>query len=141
VNLTYTNTLPDKEQFFALFQTTGWFSDRNLDVDRLYAAISNTWYMVSAYDNGNLVGFGRVISDGTLHAMITEVIILPQYQGKGIGSNIVNDLVEKCQKNDMIHILLISASGKAGFYEKHGFIRRSDAMPGMHFVGGKHDDT
>ena len=140
MNLTYKNTLPDKEQFFTLFQTTGWFPDQNLDADRLYAAINNTWHMVCAYDGDNLIGFGRIISDGTLHALIVEMIVLPEYQGKGIGSRILDDMVGECKAHDIIDIQLFCARDKALFYEKRVFIKRPEEMPGMQFVG-KTDDT
>jgi len=58
-----------------------------LDADQLHQALQHSWYSVSAYDGDRLVGFGRAISDGMLHALIAEMIILPGYQGRGIGNH------------------------------------------------------
>lgn len=44
---------------------------------------------MAAYDGSRLVGFGRVVSDRVLHAMIYDMIVLPGYQGKGIGTMVL----------------------------------------------------
>ncbi len=131
MRLSYSTELPDKEHFFELFQTTGWFPDQNLDANMLYEAISHSWYMFSVYDDRRLVGFGRVISDGVLHALIVEMIVLPDYQGKGIGKRIMHELVKKCEAHGIIDVQLFCAKGKAGFYEKYGFVSRPSDAPGM----------
>ncbi len=49
-----------------------------------------------------------------------DLIVRPDYQGRGIGSRILQELVERCR-----------ARGKAGFYERHGFAARPADAPGM----------
>lgn len=51
--------------------------------------------MVSVYSQNKLIGCGRVISDGYLHAFITEMIIHPHYQRQSIGEEILNKLIQK----------------------------------------------
>lgn len=131
---TFNNACPASDQFFALFQTTGWFPGHSFSVEQFQEALSQSWYMVSAYDGDRLVGFGRVISDGVLHALITEMIVQPEYQGQGIGRQILEDLIAKCTAHDIIDIQLFCAKGKTGFYEKYGFVKRPDHAPGMQFV-------
>ncbi len=127
------NELPDKEAFFALFQTTGW--DLEFTVDSLFEAISNSWYVLSAYEDDELVGFGRVVADGVYQAMICDLIVLPDYQGKGIGSRILEELLRKCEQHSIRMVVLMSAKGKAGFYKKFGFIERDPEAPGMIWRG------
>ena len=127
----YKHTLPEKDQFFNLFESTGWNETYQLDKDQLHQALQYSWYSVSAYDDDRLVGFGRIVSDGMLHALIAEMIVLPDYQGKGIGNHILDDLVARCQANGIRDIQLFCAKGKVGFYEKHGFVKRPDDAPGM----------
>ncbi len=131
MSILYQNTLPEKDQFFTLFESTGWNKTYQLDAEQLYQALQHSWHSISAYDGDRLVGFGRVISDGILHALIAEMIILPNYQGKGIGHHILSDLVTQCQSNGIRDIQLFCAKGKAGFYEKKGFVKRPDDAPGM----------
>jgi predicted N-acetyltransferase YhbS len=131
MGIAYKNTLPEKDQFFTLFESTGWNETYQLDAEQIHQALESSWHVVSAYDGDRLVGFGRVISDGMLHALLAEMIVLPSYQGKGIGNCILDELVSKCKSNGIRDIQLFCAKGKAGFYEKHGFVKRPDNAPGM----------
>jgi ribosomal protein S18 acetylase RimI-like enzyme len=63
--------------------------------DALHQALQQSWYTVSAYDTGRLVGFGRVVSDGVLYAMIYDLIVIPSHQRRGIGSEILRSLVAR----------------------------------------------
>ena len=109
--------MPSEEQFWDLFQTTGWNDSYHLSPSELFRAVSSNWYAVSAFDGDRLVGFGRVVSDGMLHAMIYEMIVLPEYQGMGIGAQILHMLVQKCLEGNIRDIQLFCARGKRGFYE------------------------
>jgi ribosomal protein S18 acetylase RimI-like enzyme len=125
------NSLPNLEDFFTLFESTGWNEEYGLDLTDLYLAIGSSWRIVTVYDDEKLVGFGRVISDGILHALITEMIVLPEYQGRGIGKEILKMLTDVCAAEKIRDIQLFSAKGKSGFYEKYGFTRRPENAPGM----------
>ncbi|WP_349408584.1 GNAT family N-acetyltransferase [Pseudalkalibacillus sp. SCS-8] len=124
---------PEKQAFYDLFQTTGW--DLEFTVDSLYEAISNSWYVVSVYENKQLVGYGRILSDGVYQAMICDLIVLPSLQGKGIGTKILERLLAKCKQQDIKMVVLMSARCKAGFYEKFGFKKRHPEAPGMIWNG------
>jgi ribosomal protein S18 acetylase RimI-like enzyme len=131
MRVSYKNTLPEKDQFFSLFESTGWNKKYRLEAEQLHQALQHSWYSVSAYDGDRLVGFGRVLSDGILHALVVELIILPDYQGEGIGRHILNELVTMCKSSGIRDIQLFCAKGKIGFYEKQGFVKRPDGAPGM----------
>jgi ribosomal protein S18 acetylase RimI-like enzyme len=113
--------------------TTGWNKDYRLSSEELFAAINNSWYTVSAYVQDVLVGFGRVITDGRMHAMIYEVIVDPEFQQQGYGTRIVDMLVIKCLEANIHDIQLFSAPGKQSFYEKLGFEVRPSNAPGMDY--------
>lgn len=127
------NLFPDKKQLFRLFLTTGWNEEYQLDEDKLFNAAKHSWYMVSAYDNDILTGFGRIISDGILHALIVDMIVLPEYQGKGIGKAILEKLLDKCKSHNICDVQLFCAKGKVGFYKSSGFTERPLDAPGMQF--------
>ena len=67
---------------------------------------------------------GRLIGDG-IYYMMVDIIVEPSYQGKGIGSNIVNKLIEYVHRETPVggrsSIQLIAEKGKESFYEKLGF--------------------
>lgn len=132
----YKAEIPDADSFFTLYRTTGWDKDEKKQKEQLYEAIKNSWYMISVYSDDELIGCGRIISDGYLHAFITEMIILPAYQGKGIGKEILNLLVNKASTSGITDIQLFCAQGKKDFYLKNGFIERSPEAPGMQYKPG-----
>ncbi len=133
MSISYNHTSPEKDQFFKLFESTGWNEKYQLDKEKIHKALPHSWHSVSAYDKNRLVGFGRVLSDGILHAFIVELIVLPAYQGQGIGSYILNELTAKCQAGGIQDIQLFCAKGKISFYERQGFVSRPEDAPGMEF--------
>ena len=131
MDIKYRAELPPKQQYFELFNTTGWNEEYQVSADELELVNRNSWYVVSAYDSEKLVGFGRLITDYLLHAMIYDMIILPGYQNRGIGTRILEMLVRKCKENHIRDVQLFCAKGKRAFYEKNYFQVRPDDAPGM----------
>jgi GNAT superfamily N-acetyltransferase len=131
----YKSGLPPVGQFFELFESTGWNEEYNLTLEELTSSVKNSFYCVSAFDGDKLVGFGRLVTDGILHAMIYEMIVSPPYQKRNIGSQILKMLLNKCFELNIRDIELFCAKGKRSFYEKHGFAARPDDGPGMEYRG------
>jgi ribosomal protein S18 acetylase RimI-like enzyme len=88
-------------------------------------AFSNSHTVVFVFDNENLIGFGRVISDGAYQAAIYDVAILPEYQFKGIGKTIIQHILERTPGCNYI---LYAAPGKELFYEKINFKKMKTGM-------------
>ena len=133
MTISYRTELPATDQFAALYATTGWNSEHPLSRAELAKALEASWYAVSAYDGARLVGFGRVVGDGVMYAMIHDMIVVPEYQGQGIGAHILQMLVDTCLRANIRDIQLFSARGKRQFYEHHGFVVRPDDGPGMQY--------
>lgn len=125
------SALPDRQSLFELFETTGWNQKYRLTPEELFNAVESSLFVVSAYVDRHLVGFGRVVSDGILHGMIYEMIVHPEYQRRGIGSSILVNLLERCREHGIREIQLFCAAGKEPFYSSHGFMRRAEDAPGM----------
>jgi GNAT superfamily N-acetyltransferase len=81
--------------------------------------------VVFVWEEDQLIGFGRAISDGVCQAALYDVAVLPAYQGKGIGTMIVTQLIGKCHG---CNILLYASPGKEHFYEKLNFRKMKTAM-------------
>ncbi len=129
---------PSQEQYSALFETTGWNREYHATPDELGQALVNSQFVVSAYDGQELVGVGRVLTDGVLHAMIYDMIVLPRYQHRGIGTRILQQIIHWCEAAGIRDIQLFCAEGKSSFYEKNGFHQRPADAPGMQYgEGGK----
>lgn len=118
MKIQYRDQIPTELQYSTLFETTGWNHGYNPTPEELILAVSNSQFVIAAYDGKNLVGIGRVVTDGVLHAMIYDMIVHPSHQGRGIGRQILNMLVQKCYDAHIRDIQLFSALGKRLFYEK-----------------------
>ncbi|WP_027399069.1 GNAT family N-acetyltransferase [Anaerovorax odorimutans] len=132
MDIKFESTVPKKEDFYQLYETTGWNGRVGIySKEDLYNAIGNSWYLIAAYNEDKFIGFGRVISDGVYQTFITDVIIHPDFQRKGIGSEIVKLLMKRCKSKGLQWIQLSAAKGKKKFYEKLGFEERDSDAPGM----------
>ena len=132
--ITFASHLPEPAAFFKLFETTGWNEKYQASAEELANAIAASWAVLSAYVEDELVGFGRVLCDGSMHALILDLIVDPRHQRQGIGSELLSRLVARCQQAGVRDIQLFSARGKAPFYERHGFQSRPSDSPGMEFT-------
>lgn len=96
-----------------------------IPVEHARKALQNGLINVSAIYNGELVGMGRLVGDGAMYWYLQEIIILPQFQRKGIGTMIVNHLVDYAKENSttgkFTTIGGVSVKGKEPFYEKMEF--------------------
>ena len=87
--------------------------------------------------NGKTIGMARFVTDGGYAGLIMDVIVLPEYQGNGYGTEMISALIEYI-KNDIkedeeIMIQLLSAPGKQDFYSKFGFkVKKEVAEDGMY---------
>ena len=133
----YREETPAAAAYHALFETTGWNNDFRVSVAEVERALASSWCIVAAYDGDELVGVGRVLSDGVLHAMIYDVIVHPSHQNRGIGTEIMRRLVARCHAAGVRNVQLFAAKGKAPFYEKRGFVARPADRPGMTLQKGQ----
>ena len=123
VDVVFKNQIPDASAYLELFNTTGWNDGYQANQAELQQATEHSWFMVSAYHNKQLVGVGRVVSDGVLYAMIYDLIVHPDLQNQGIGSRLLDQCLQACQQASIRSIQLFSAQGKVDYYQKRGFIK------------------
>jgi ribosomal protein S18 acetylase RimI-like enzyme len=95
----------DLDQLTILFNAVGW-ERRTADRDRLAQLVRGSMFVVSAWEGDRLVGFARAISDGAANAYISTVAVLPDYQKRGIGREIIRRLIAD---RDGIQFVLHSA--------------------------------
>jgi GNAT superfamily N-acetyltransferase len=78
----------DKDQILELYRKNKWSSADK--PNELLKALRNSHSLISAWDGDKLVGLANSISDGYLVVHFPHLLILPEYQGKGIGRMIMN---------------------------------------------------
>lgn len=98
---------------FISFSNQVWKGD--YDLGQVDKALSKT-LNITAYDDDLLVGCLRILTDGYFFGTITELLVLPDYQKQGIGSELL-----KLAKENTPTMLYFGAQPEAeGFYEKNG---------------------
>lgn len=84
------------EGFLRLKLATGF---RNRPITQVEQALENDLLDVVAVANNEVIGMGRLVGDGVMYWYLQEIIVLPEYQGNGIGTSIVNHLLEYIKNN------------------------------------------
>jgi aralkylamine N-acetyltransferase len=100
-------------------------------LERLFKASQK--YVV-AYDGPRLIGLARALSDGAIQAAIYDFVLLPEYQKRGLGRQMMKVLVDQLPVSN---IILYSVPGREGFYRKCGFRKMLTAMAILHPVMAK----
>ena len=92
----------------------------------LLTCFSNSRYVCLVYDQDKLIAAGRALADGVDSSYIADVAVLPEYQGRGVGTDIVSRLMDMSEGHRKI--FLYAAVGKQDFYRRLGFKRMTTAM-------------
>lgn len=122
------------EEYLSLREAVGW---KSLTDRQASLAINNSLYMVGVYDDDKLIGMGRIVGDGGVICYIQDLIILPEYRKRGIGSVLIKYLKDYVSSLTMegeeMMLDLMCAKGRENFYIENGFIERPNEKlgPGM----------
>ena len=71
-----------------------------------------------------MVGCVRVLSDLHFRSIIYDLAVLPEYQNKGIGKELVRRCINACKDSEW----LVQTDCAKGFYEKIGFKENRDCF-------------
>lgn len=85
--------------------------------------LNKSKYVCSVWSGEQLVGFGRVLEDGTM-AMFYDIAVHPEFQRRGVGSTVMKFLMEKVRSGNYCSIGLFAWQENLNsirFYEKFGF--------------------
>jgi GNAT superfamily N-acetyltransferase len=100
-----------------LSEESYWATGRARDTqDRLIAEAAR---VVGLYDGDRQIGFGRAATDGVSFVYLADVYVLPQYRGRGLGEELVREMVEG---GPLAHLKwLLHTSDMHPLYRKVGF--------------------
>lgn len=135
MQITYKEHTPTPEELNILTEAVDWGTRENKIIKE---ALKHTLYSLCVYDENKLIGYGRIIGDKTIFLYIQDIMVIPEYQGKKIGTGIMNKLIEKINEykkvNPEIRTYLGASKGKESFYEKFGFISRPNEELGAGMI-------
>lgn len=105
---------------YHLFLAVGWAKEESTTqvmLDNFNIGFINSTFVFSAWNGKQLVGCVRVLSDLHFRSVIYDLAVLPEYQNKGIGSELIKRCISACESSEW----LVQTDMAKGFYEKIGF--------------------
>ena len=119
----------DPRDYDRLRRAVGWSSYAPGEIQE---GLDGTLFAVVARVRGEAAAMGRVIGDGKMAFYIQDVIVLPEFQGRGIGTEIMRTIMGWIDSRSVDHSIvgLMAAAGKEAFYEGFGFVRRPNEKMG-----------
>ena len=93
--------------------------------EQVELGLRHTVFRVSIWDDDKVIAMARMNGDMGMNYYIKDVVVRPEYQGRGIGRMLINELMKFINDNGVpgteIFVELCAAPDKMPFYEKFGF--------------------
>lgn len=110
----------EKDALKSLYEDAEWFAYTK-DLGQLADALAQSLYVLSVWDNGELIGLVRVVGDGLTIIYIQDILVLNSRQNQGIASELMRRVLEKYHDVRQKVLLTEEAADVRHFYEKNGF--------------------
>ena len=124
----------EEEEVLNLYRENKWSSAEKPGL--LLSALRNSHSLVTARKDNMLVGVGNAISDGFLVVYYPHMLVLPCYQGHGIGTKMMEAL--KAKYVNFHQQLLTADSNAIEFYKSFGFVKAGNTESMWIYNGNEH---
>jgi ribosomal protein S18 acetylase RimI-like enzyme len=145
---TVLGTVPNSEDSLAIVFST----DRDIDlyeleelcnavgwarrpIRKVKKAIQHSYLVVTMWEQRGsrrrLVGFSRATSDHAFNATIWDVVVHPDFQGRGLGKELMRQLIKKLRSEDISNVTLFADPQVVDFYKRLGFMPDPEGIKGM----------
>lgn len=114
------DSINDIKSIALLYESAGWF-DYTENLNKLEMAFKNSLKIISAWHGEKLVGLIRVIGDGVTIIYIQDIIVLPEYQGNGIGTGLIKSILDEYKNVRQKILISDNKETSVEFYENFGF--------------------
>jgi len=101
------------------------FGLSEFDAETQQKVFEQSYAVVFIFDKEQVVGFGRAISDGICQAALYNIALDEKYHGKGLGKEIINQLIMQVKQ---CNIILYTHPNTVGLYENLGFRKMKTGM-------------
>lgn len=115
----FPNKQPDTQKAIEIYANLGWGTVQEYNFAIWQKAFDNSDF-ITAYDENELVGFIRLISDGFHDTQVLEFVVTPKYQHQGIGKSLIEILKDKWGHTD---IYCNTVDKNVDFFLNNGFKR------------------
>ncbi len=113
------NSAPTAKDLMKLFAQVDWAKNRKIgDVGKM---LRNGDWTVCIYEDDELLGFARIITDGCFRGLLDDVIVDQNHRGSGLGEKLMQEILELSKPLDAL--FLNAAPEMEEFYAKFGFMK------------------
>jgi GNAT superfamily N-acetyltransferase len=131
MDITFGHTI-SVEEFNFLRQSVKWDT---IEYNLALKGIENSLFTITAIVDGKIIGLTRVIGDGGYTIIIADVMVLPEFQGKGIGKKLMEEAMnfirnKYLKQGQEVLVNLMATKGKESFYKQFGFEERPNERVG-----------
>ncbi len=109
-----------ENEILSLYDSVGWTAYTSAP-DKLRKGFENSLLILAAYDGDSLQGIIRVVGDGYTVVFIQDILVFPQYQRQGIGSALLQAILDRYQDVRQIELATDDTPKTKAFYKSMGF--------------------
>ena len=80
-----------------------------------------SYFHIAVYENNKMVGYIDCVSNGVTDAYIQDLMVHPAYQGRGIGTELMNKMISHLKDKRIYMISVVYEEDLKPFYERFGF--------------------
>lgn len=86
----------------AIYIELGWGTAKEYSAARMKRSLANCDIVISARNaGGELIGIGRALSDFATTTKILDMLIVPEYQGQGVGARMMQKIATLAEGTDI----------------------------------------
>jgi len=113
------------ESWIALFEAVGY--NRRWGERNARASLDHCYLTATAWDGERAVGTLSVRSDKVNFAIIDDLVVHPDYRGRGIGTALMRSALDGIAALKVEHVQLYPIPGRESFFARFGFRVQPDA--------------
>lgn len=115
----------DLEVLLDLYNSVGW-TNYTRAPEMLRKAYENSLLTLGAFDGDQLAGIIRTVGDGYSVVFIQDILVFPEYQRKGIGTQLLREILGRFPDVYQMELMTDNTAKTVSFYRSAGFVRADD---------------
>ena len=123
----------DEGAVLALYAAVGW-TNYTQRPEMLRRAFAGSLCTLCAYDGGRIAGLVRAVGDGASVLCVQDLLVLPEYQRRGLGSRLLRELLARYPDVYQTMLLTDDTPELAAFYEHAGFTNAAKYGCGAYLI-------
>jgi N-acetylglutamate synthase-like GNAT family acetyltransferase len=117
--ITYKLNCPlDADELIRVFETSG-INRPSKDRDRIQRMLDNSNLIISAWDDGSLIGVCRALTDFSYCCFLSDLAVDRKYQHAGVGKEMLSRL--RAEIGDEVSLIIQAAAASMSYYPRLGF--------------------